>query len=409
VVLLAALVIGMAVSISLAQIALTALFVWVLLARRGGVVGPLRWPLLPPIVAFAVWSAVAALVSEWPRESVLALKSLLTLGMIFVVANALPNAAAVRRFATWLVLALAGAAVIGLVQVASCSGPAAADPGIPLIGKLFRKCTRARAFYSIYMTLAGVLAMMLVGALPRLVRLGADARWLGPAWIVSAAALALTYVRGAWVGFAIGAVTAAAGLGRRGIVAVVAMLVFVGVLVAALPGVRARVETIPDPTNATSRDRLVMLGVGLQLAGDHPLAGIGPGGVKRVYPGVVPPEGLRRSTSHLHNTPLQIAAERGLVGLAAWLWLFVAFFRRAGVILVRLPAGAAGDRALVLGSLAAIVTFLVAGLFEYSFGDTEVLMVALAMMALPFALAEDRVTTGRCPTPTSGAAPSGRT
>jgi hypothetical protein len=55
-------------------------------------------------------------------------------------------------------------------------------------------------------------------------------------------------------------------------------------------------------------------------------------------------------------------------------------------ILRRLPREAAGDRALVLGSLAAVVAFLVAGLFEYSFGDTEVLLVAMALMALPFAL-----------------------
>ena len=394
-VVLVALVVGMAVSISLAQLALTALLAWVLVARRAGVLGPLRWPLLAPIVAFAVWSAVAALASEWPRESVLALKSLLTLGMVFVVANALPNAAAARRFATWLVLALAGAAVFALVQAAACPGPAGAEPATFLLGKFLRKCTRARGFYSIYMTLAGVLAMMLVGTLPRLARLGADARWLGPAWIVSAAALAVTYVRGAWVGFAAGALATAAGLGRRGIVALVAMLLFGGGLLAALPNVRARLETIQDPNDATARDRVVMMGVGLRLAGEHPLAGIGPGGVKRVYPRMVPPEGIRRSTSHLHNTPLQIAAERGLVGLAAWLWLFGAFFRRARAVLVRLPAEAAGDRALVLGSLAAIVTFLVAGLFEYNFGDTEVLMVALAMMVVPFALAEDRVATDR--------------
>jgi O-antigen ligase len=397
VVLVAALVIGMAVSISLAEIAFTVLFVWVLLARRAGVLGPLRWPLLLPIVTFAVWSAVAALVSEWPRESILALKSLLTLGMVFVVVNALPDAAAARRFATWLVLALAGAAVAALVQVAACPGPAAGEAATTLLGKFLRKCTRARGFYSIYMTLAGVLAMMLVGTLPRLARVGAEARWLGAAWIVSGAALAVTYVRGAWVGFAAGAVMAAAGLGRRGIVAVAIMLVFVSVLIAVLPNVRARVETIPDPSNATARDRLVMLGVGLRLAGDHLLAGIGPGNVKRVYPQMVPPEGFRRSTSHLHDTPLQIMVERGLVGLAAWLWLFAAFFRRAGMILLRLPADAPGDRALVLGSLAAIVTFLVAGLFEYNFGDTEVLMVALALMAVPFALAEGRGATDGCP------------
>src|SRR5205823_5834404 len=115
--LLVALVIGFAVSISLAQIVLTVLVVWVLLARR--------------------------------------------------------------------------AAVLGLVQVVACPGPDAVGAATPLVGKFLRKCTRARAFYSIYMTLAGVLAMMLASALPRLARLGGEARWLGPAWLLSGAALGL--------------------------------------------------------------------------------------------------------------------------------------------------------------------------------------------------------------------------
>ena len=36
--------------------------------------------------------------------------------------------------------------------------------------------------------------------------------------------------------------------------------------------------------------------------------------------------------------------------------------------------------------MAAIAAFLVAGLFEYNFGDTEVLLVAVALMALPFTI-----------------------
>jgi putative inorganic carbon (hco3(-)) transporter len=155
--------------------------------------------------------------------------------------------------------------------------------------------------------------------------------------------------------------------------------------------VRARMETIGDPNNDTTRDRMAMMQVGFEVIAAHPLTGIGPDGIKRVYPQLVPPEGLRRSTSHLHNTPLQIAAERGVIGFAAWLWIFVAFVRRASTVWRRLPPEPPGDRALVLGSLAAVVTFLVAGLFEYNFGDTEVLMVAMALMALPFAVARERV------------------
>jgi hypothetical protein len=76
-----------------------------------------------------------------------------------------------------------------------------------------------------------------------------------------------------------------------------------------------------------------------------------------------------------------------LAAPAAWLL-------RGAALLRRLPPEAGGDRALVLGSLAAIVTFLVGGLFEYNFGDTEVLLVALALMALPFALVPERPPAG---------------
>ena len=36
------------------------------------------------------------------------------------------------------------------------------------------------------------------------------------------------------------------------------------------------------------------------------------------------------------------------------------------------------------GAIAAIAAFLGAGLFEYNFGDTEVLLVACVLMAMPF-------------------------
>src|SRR5207302_8947477 len=55
-VLLAAFVVGLAASISLAQLALTGLLLWVLLARWQGMLGALRWPLWPPIAAFAAWT-----------------------------------------------------------------------------------------------------------------------------------------------------------------------------------------------------------------------------------------------------------------------------------------------------------------------------------------------------------------
>jgi len=377
-----ALVVGLAVSISLAQIALGLLAGWVLLARRAGLLPRLRWPLLVPLAAFAAWTVVATLASEQPAAGAWDLKHLLSLGALLVIVNALPAPEDGRRFARWLLVAVTGAAVLGLVQVAACPGPDATGSGTVLVGKFLRKCTRARAFYSIYMTLAGVLAMSLVFALPRLARLGRDARWLTPAWLAGGGALAFTYVRGAWLGFAAGAVVVVAGLGRRGLIAATVMILVVLGLGLGLPTVRARLQTIGDPNNDTTRDRMAMMIVGFEIVRTHPLVGIGLDGVKRVYPSLVPPEGMRRSTSHLHNTPLQIAVERGLPGLVLWLAVWAAFFVQALRIAAALPRQR--DKVPAAAALAAVFAMLAAGLFEYNFGDTEVLLVALTMMAVPF-------------------------
>jgi O-antigen ligase len=385
--LLVALAVGLAASISVTQITLALLAVWLLLARRAGLVPPLQAPLLGPMAAFAIWSVVAALASERPLDSLVASKGLLNLAALFVIVNALSEPRLARRFATWLLLALTLAAAVGVFQVTACPGPEVANGAT--VSRLLRKCTRARGFFSIYMTLAGVLAMMLTSALPRLARLRSDAGWLAPAWILAAAALAVTYVRGAWLGFVAGALTTVAGLGRRGLVTALGLVLLAPALLFALPGVGERVRTIGSFADDTTRDRLAMLEAGKRLVTAHPVAGVGPGQIKHVYPSVATSEAMRRSTSHLHNTPVQIAAERGLVGLFLWLGMFVAFLVRGTARLRGLPPGAAGDRALALGSLGAVVTFLVAGLFEYNFGDTEVLLVALALMALPFALGRE--------------------
>ena len=83
---------------------------------------------------------------------------------------------------------------------------------------------------------------------------------------------------------------------------------------------------------------------------------------------------------HLHNVPLQIAAERGLPALAVWLWFIVA------VILDLWSRFSRSDnRFLPAAAIACTTALLVAGLFEYNFGDSEVLMLFLIVVSLPAA------------------------
>jgi putative inorganic carbon (HCO3(-)) transporter len=388
-VMLILLVAGLAASISLSQATLVVLAVWLLRERLRDRL-TLSWPLAAPLLTFGGWTLAAALWSAHPWDSVRAAKSLLTLLAFWVVLHALGNGARARWFAGALFVALSVVAALSVLQVATCGGERLYGKALalpPVLSSFFGKCHRAHGFFSIYMTLGGVLMLVLTLTLPRLPHLGRRAPALA-AWLVTAVGFALTLVRGAWVGFAAGVLLLACTVRRRGLVLAGVGLAAVAVLAA--PGGWQRAVTIGDVSDPTARERIAMLSAGLALVAAHPVAGVGPGQVRRLYPDVAPPYAVRRHTSHLHNTPLQLAVERGLVGLALWLWIFAAFFVRAAGIWRRLPAEAAQDRALVAGSVAAIAAFLVGGLFEYNFGDTEVLLVATSVMALPFAVEQDR-------------------
>jgi O-antigen ligase len=383
--LLTALVIGLVASISLAEIALGLLAAHALWRRRAPGGPPLQWPLLGIVAAYAGWSVVAALGAARPLESLRSVKSVVWFGAIYVLLAALPDARSARRFATLLFVAAAVVAAAAIIQVTTCPPSGTADWGV--LARFSRKCARAHGFYSIYMTLAGVLTMVLAMTLPRLAGFGRRAWWAVPAWLAGVAALGLTFVRGAWIAFAM----AVAGgiLTRRRHALILGGAAVAAVLFAlALPGVLPRARSIGDAKDPTTRERLAMFDAGTRLLREHPLTGIGPGQVKHAYPVYAPPDAVRRATSHLHNSPLQVAVERGLPGLALWLGIWAVFFVRAARIAASLPPG--DDRALVLGCIIAIAAFLVGGFFEHNFGDTEVLLVATALMAMPFAIARAR-------------------
>ena len=106
--------------------------------------------------------------------------------------------------------------------------------------------------------------------------------------------------------------------------------------------------------------------------------------VRERYPIYRHPTAPRYVVVHLHNSFVQLAAERGLLSLAAYAWLMAASFvwawrrfRRNGGVL-----GPEAD--LDLGTLMVLVGFNVAGLFEANWRDTEVQRLVLFVLAMPF-------------------------
>jgi O-antigen ligase len=272
-----------------------------------------------------------------------------------------------RARAILLLLAASGTAmaIFGLAQLAR-EGPTLQN--------------RIHANLSHYMTLSG---LTLIGACVLLAFLFEGRRrerWIGVAAVIPFAAMVFTLTRGAYVG-AVAAVIAYLALRRpRGLLLVAPILVVVFLLLP--PDVRHRAASIVDPTDRTNRDRIAMARAGARMIADRPIFGLGPEMVKPYYTLYRDPDAPRWRVPHLHDNVLQIAAASGVFAAGIYLALLALFLARAGRLL-RIERTSL--RGLVASAtFLAVVAASVAGLFEYNFGDKEVLMATLPLLALPF-------------------------
>ena len=95
---------------------------------------------------------------------------------------------------------------------------------------------------------------------------------------------------------------------------------------------------------------------------------------------------VQENNPHLHNVPMQIAAERGLPALVLWLWFVVV---GASPGLRAAARRAARSRRSRPRRWRRSPPCSPPGMFEYNFGDSEFLMLFLVLLTLPFAAARD--------------------
>ena len=91
----------------------------------------------------------------------------------------------------------------------------------------------------------------------------------------------------------------------------------------------------------------------------------------------------------MYKRQLQIAATRGLPGLAFFAWWMVVALATA-LAEARRARGESPAGWPAVAALGGLVAILMAGVFEYNLGDSEVLMLALLLTSLPFARRRER-------------------
>ncbi len=242
---------------------------------------------------------------------------------------------------------------------------------------------RIRGFMGHYMTQAGLLLLFSSLALGTVFLGRGKIRALWAAgFCLEAFALVLTLTRSGWIGLAAGLCIILL-LWKPKMLILVPVLA--GLIVMVSPQtVKMRALSIFSLRSASNRERVQYFKAGIKIIKDFPLFGTGPDTVDMVFQN--PKYGLGESAKrnvHLHNNFLQIAAERGIGTLTVW----IAFIVWAFAQLLNQARRRAGPRSLpdplAAGALAALVAFVVAGLFEYNFGDSEVISLFLLILTLP--------------------------
>lgn len=325
-----------------------------------------------PLLLFAGWTIVSALVSAEPLASLADTKQLALLLIVPLVDEIVDEQWAVP-LTTIILAAAAVSAVVGIGQYSILH--------YDNLGQ------RPRSTLGLYMTFSGLMMLSLNLAIARVLFMTRSRIWPTMVMPALAVVLALSFSRNAWVGCC----SAAALLLMMRDFRLTALLPIVAAIFFALAPapVIQRFYSIFDLNDPTTRDRIAMMRAGERIIRAHPIAGVGPNGVERVYPEYRDPDAVLKVAPHLHNVPLQIAAERGLPALALWVW-FIGGIVTGSAALFRNASREGPIRFLAAAALAAVVSMLGAGMFEHNFGDSEFLILFLVLVTLPFAAARSR-------------------
>jgi len=315
---------------------------------------------------FGAW-ALASAFSVNPADSFWNVRKLYACGLIYLVAE---TARDPRVRARIVPLVLAGAAL-------------AAAVGYVIYGFRIQRYSgyRLQSVMANQMTSGGVLCAAALWALGQLgIPRRRVAALVGLAFLLPA--LVLTQTRSHWLGFTAGALVIVGALAPR---RAWALPVFLGIGAAFAPHrIAARLASIVDPHEPGNQGRLSMWRSARDIVRAHPITGVGCQDLLALYRRYRYPDATFES-GHFHNNFVQVAVMSGVIGLAAFLFWHAAALRQ---LWRARRFGKADDLALAATGLGIFTAMVVSGMFDFTFGDQEVidhtwLALGLALAILP--------------------------
>jgi len=215
---------------------------------------------------------------------------------------------------------------------------------------------------------------------------------------IMAVAMAMSWSRGAWIGFAAAVATMSLVRSRRA-AAAFAALVVIGALILIMGSFQLLPEVLTQrltdflpylrpfdvrsvkvtAANFAVVERMAHWQAGWQMWTEHPWCGVGMGNYEPIYSAYyIPP--WKEPLGHAHNYYLNIAAETGLIGLLAYLVLWGAAFWQA-VRAIRRTSG--WEKAVVVGVLGVLAHLSAHNFFDNLFVHNMYAHIAVLLALLP--------------------------
>lgn len=335
-----------------------------------------RNPVNIPIVAFLIAAAIGVITGVDFKHNLKGYATLGWMSIFFLFVNNVKDDTQFKRLARILILIATIAGAYGIFQHFT---------RIDFFGNvtyLRKSFARSPGFFNSPQTFGNYILLVLpiVFGLSFYGNTRGEKRWLQLSSLIILIAIIFSYARGVWLGLIVGTIFMAILRSRKLLLVVIAGIIVGSMFLVFLPSSRFTRRVLETfKSKRPVGDRIYFWEGSLKIIRDYPITGLGWEGFRLVYPRYKPAEG-RQLVSHAHNNFVDVAIDSGLLGLGIFIWLLVTIYKVGFHIFKELGDGY--FKGIAWGFLGSLTAFLIAGLSQYNFGDSEVVMLFYFLLGM---------------------------
>ena len=335
-----------------------------------------RNPFNIPIAAFLIAAAIGVIMGVDFKHSLKGYTTLGWMSIFFLFVNNVKDETQFKRLVRILILIVTIAGAYGIFQHFT---------RIDFFGNVKyvqKSFARSTGFFNSPQTFGNYILLILpvVFGLSFYSNTRREKRWLQLSGLIILIAIIFSYGRAVWLGVIGGLIFMAILRSKKFLLSVLTAIIVGSMFLVFLPS--SRVTQRVTGTFKSERpvgDRIYFWEGSLKIIRDYPITGLGWEGFRLVYPRYKPAK-ARQLVCHAHNNFVDMAVDSGLLGLGIFIWLLVTIYKVGFHIFKELEEGY--FKGIAWGFLGSFTAFLIAGLSQYNFGDSEVVMLFYFLLGM---------------------------